>query len=54
MGKNLKEGKSLILENHNRATKSVYLDARFREVIDYPILWNKMFLLSHYPQIEKT
>lgn len=53
MGKTLNGNKSLILGNHDRATKSAYLDAGFREVIEYPILWNEMFLLSHYPQIEK-
>lgn len=49
-GRALKGNKTLILGNHDRATKSVYLDAGFSEVIKYPILWSNFYILSHAPK----
>ena len=48
-GKSLKGNKMLILGNHDRAPKSVYLEAGFKEVSKYPIIWNKQYILSHAP-----
>lgn len=49
-GRALKGNKTLILGNHDRASKSVYLEAGFREVIKYPILWSDLYILSHAPK----
>ena len=48
-GRALKGNKMLILGNHDRATKSVYLEAGFREVSKYPIVWDRRYILSHAP-----
>lgn len=48
-GKALKGNKMLILGNHDHASKSVYLEAGFKEVSSYPILWDGRFILSHLP-----
>lgn len=48
-GKSLKGNKMLILGNHDHASKSVYLEAGFKEVSSYPILWDRHFILSHIP-----
>ena len=50
-GRTLNGNKTLILGNHDRASKSVYLEAGFQEVIKYPILWNEFYILSHAPKI---
>ena len=50
VGQALKGNKTLILGNHDRASKSVYLEAGFKEVIKYPILWNEFYILSHAPK----
>jgi len=49
-GRALKGNKTLILGNHDRASKSVYLEAGFKEVIKYPILWGNFYILSHAPK----
>ena len=49
-GRALNGNKTLILGNHDRATKSVYLEAGFIEVIKYPILWSDFYILSHAPK----
>lgn len=51
-GRALKGNKTLILGNHDRASKTVYLEAGFQEVIKYPILWNEFYILSHAPKCE--
>lgn len=51
-GRALRGTKILIMGNHDHATKSVYLEAGFQEVIRYPILWNDTYLLSHAPKFE--
>lgn len=48
-GRALKGNKMLILGNHDRASKSVYLEAGFKEVSTYPIVWNWVYILSHAP-----
>ena len=48
-GRALKGNKMLILGNHDRASKSVYLEAGFKEVSKYPIVWNQRYILSHAP-----
>lgn len=53
-GRALHGNKTLIMGNHDRATKSVYLEAGFQEVIRYPILWNDIFLLSHAPRFDSN
>ena len=49
-GRALNGHKTLILGNHDRATKSVYLEAGFIEVIKFPILWADFYILSHAPK----
>lgn len=49
-GKALKGNKTLILGNHDRASKTTYFEAGFKEVIKYPILWSDYFILSHAPK----
>lgn len=50
-GRALNGNKKLILGNHDTASKTTYLDAGFKEVIRYPIIWNKYMILSHEPQL---
>ena len=50
-GRALNGNKTLILGNHDRASKTVYLEAGFQEVIKYPILWNEFYILSHAPKM---
>ena len=49
-GRALNGNKTLVLGNHDRANKTVYLEAGFQEVIKYPILWNEFYILSHAPK----
>lgn len=49
-GNALRGNKTLILGNHDRMSKSVYLEAGFNEVIRYPVVWADNYLLSHYPK----
>ena len=49
-GRTLNGSKTLILGNHDRASKRVYLEAGFQEVVKYPILWNDLYILSHEPK----
>lgn len=49
-GKALRGNKVLILGNHDRASKSVYLEAGFQDIIKYPILWADFYILSHAPK----
>lgn len=41
--------KSLIIGNHDRETISYYLSLGFRNVYDYPIIYNEFWILSHEP-----
>lgn len=50
-GRALNGNKKLILGNHDTASKTTYLDAGFKEVISYPIIWNNYMILSHEPQL---
>jgi len=49
-GRALKGNKILILGNHDRVSKSIYLEAGFQDIIKYPILWNDFYILSHAPK----
>lgn len=53
-GRALNGYKTLILGNHDRANKSVYLEAGFSEVIKYPILWDNFYILSHDHKFNNT
>lgn len=48
-GRQLNGSKILIRGNHDRHTSKTYREAGFKQVIDYPILIEDYFLLSHYP-----
>jgi len=41
--------KILIMGNHDTRSRKWYLDVGFDEVISYPIIYNKFFILSHEP-----
>lgn len=48
-GKALRGKKVLVRGNHDRAPDTVYYEAGFQYVYQYPVFWNQTFLLSHAP-----
>jgi calcineurin-like phosphoesterase family protein len=50
VGKRLKGRKTLILGNHDGASLKTYYEAGFEMVIDYPIMVDEFFMVSHMPQ----
>lgn len=50
-GRILNGNKTLVLGNHDNYSQNLYYEAGFKEVIKYPILWNKYMILSHKPQL---
>ena len=53
-GRQLNGSKILIRGNHDRYTSKVYQTAGFKQIIDYPILLEDFFLLSHTPLFTTT
>ena len=51
IGLQLNGRKILIKGNHDNLPNKVYLDAGFREVSSYPILFDGFYLMSHEPLI---
>ena len=51
IGQQLNGRKFLVKGNHDVLPNQVYIDAGFREVSSYPILFDGFYLLSHEPLI---
>lgn len=49
LGKTLKGRKTLILGNHDEASRNTYYEAGFEYISKYPILIREDVVLSHYP-----
>lgn len=50
IGNRLNGRKTLILGNHDRATKTAYREAGFEYISLYPLLFEDFFILSHHPR----
>lgn len=48
--KELKGQIYLIKGNHDKKSNAEYRDYGFKEVYDFPIIWNDFYLLSHQPK----
>lgn len=54
IGQQLNGRKTLILGNHDGASKKTYYEAGFEYVSKYPIIFEEFFIISHKPQFVKN